>query len=162
MGIRWHDRISNEDVLQRAGMMSLESTIMRSQLRWTGHVLRMNSKRLPRQTLYGELKTGRRSIGRPLLRFKDTLKRQLTKANIPPDNLEKVAVNRADWRNLVRAQTNAAELERRQAMEEKRALRHAKASGLQEETDKPYACTVCTFRSTSKIGLWSHARKHKN
>ena len=159
MGIRWHDRISNEEVLQRAGMMSLESTIMRSQLRWTGHVLRMNSNRLPRQTLYGELKTGRRHIGRPFLRFKDTLKRQLTQAKITPDNLEKVAANRAVWRKLVRDRINAAELERHQAMVEKRAVRHAKASCLQE-TDKPYACTVCTFRSTSKIGLWSHARKH--
>ena len=75
MGIRLQDRISNmsnEEVLQRAGMMSLESIIMKSQLRWTGHVLRMNSKRLPRQTLYGALKTQKPS----LLPLHDALKRQ--------------------------------------------------------------------------------------
>ena len=132
---------------------------MRSQLRWTGHVLRMNSKRLPRQILYGELKTGRRPIGRPLLPFNDTFKIQLTQAKIPPDNLEKVAVSRAVWRNLVRDRINAAELERHQAMEEKIAVIHAKASRLQE-TYKPYANIICTFRSSGKIGLWSHARKH--
>ena len=98
MGIRWQDYISNEEVLQRADVISVESVALRSQLRWTGHVIRMQEERLPRQTLYGELQAGKRSIGRPLLRYKDTVKRQLKPPKIAPYTLENIASQRAEWR----------------------------------------------------------------
>ena len=159
MGIRWQDRISNEEVLQRADVISLESVVLRSQLRWTGHVIRMQEDRLPRQTFYGELLTGKRSIGRPLLRFKDTVKRQLKLTNIAPHALENIASQRAEWRRLVSTTANLAEEERRQAALNRRAARHAKASST-NNIDKPFECNVCGFRSASRIGLWSHSRKH--
>ena len=159
MGIRWQDHISNEEVLQRAGVISLESVVLRSQLRWTGHVIRMNKERLPRQTFYGELQTGKRSVGRPLLRYKDTLKRQLKLTKIAPHTLENIASQRVEWRRLVATAANTAEAERHQAAESKRAARHAAAS-CPHNVDKPYECNICGFRSASRIGLWSHSRKH--
>ena len=98
MGIRWQDYISNEEVLQRADVISVESVALLSQLRWTGHVIRMQEERLPRQTLYGELQAGKRSIERPLLRYKDTVKRQLKPPKIAPYTLENIASQRAEWR----------------------------------------------------------------
>ncbi|XP_065279376.1 uncharacterized protein LOC135895225, partial [Emys orbicularis] len=38
MKIRWQDKVPNLDVLERAQMTSIEMMIMKSQLRWTGHV----------------------------------------------------------------------------------------------------------------------------
>ncbi|KAI8481584.1 hypothetical protein Bbelb_406840 [Branchiostoma belcheri] len=57
-GITWQDRISNVEVLRRAGMPAMEAMITRSQLRWTGHVIRMPEERLPRHLLFSELKEG--------------------------------------------------------------------------------------------------------
>ena len=40
MGIKWQDKITNNDVLQRARMDGIEAMLMRAQLRWVGHVQR--------------------------------------------------------------------------------------------------------------------------
>jgi len=42
---------------------SLEAIILRWQLRWLGHVIRMPGNRLPRRLLHSELSCGRRSVG---------------------------------------------------------------------------------------------------
>ena len=49
-GIRWQDRVTNQEVLDRAGSTSIESMLLKS--RWTGHVIRMSDSRTPRQLLY--------------------------------------------------------------------------------------------------------------
>jgi len=49
-------------------MPSIEKTIIQAQLRWTGHVARMNEIRLPKRILYGELALGKRSRGHPKAR----------------------------------------------------------------------------------------------
>nr|XP_027214220.1 uncharacterized protein LOC113807214 [Penaeus vannamei] len=100
MGITWKDHITNVEVLRRANISSMEAMIARSQLTWTGHVIRMSEERLPRALLFAELKDGTRPRGRPRLRFKDTVKRCLT-AGITYQQLEKLASDRAGWRSLV-------------------------------------------------------------
>jgi transcription termination factor 2 len=82
LGIKWQDYVSNEDVLNRANLLSLESILLKQQLRWAGHVARMEDSRLPRVVLCGELKLGSRSIGAPKKRYKDQLKKQLGLAGI--------------------------------------------------------------------------------
>jgi len=52
-------------------------------LRWAGHVHRMDNSRLPKQILYSQMKEGTRGVGRPRLRFKDTVKRNLKDLKIP-------------------------------------------------------------------------------
>ena len=72
MGIRWQDKVSSLEVLDRAGLSSVEAMILKAQLRWTGHVIRMDSSRIPHQFFYGALSQGHRNIGRPKLkRHKD-------------------------------------------------------------------------------------------
>ena len=39
--ISWKDHIPNVEVLRRANMSSIEATLTASQLRWTGHIIRM-------------------------------------------------------------------------------------------------------------------------
>nr|XP_027226759.1 uncharacterized protein LOC113818771 [Penaeus vannamei] len=101
MGITWKDHITNVETLRRANISSIEAMIARSQLRWTGHVIRMSEERLPRALLFAELKEGTRPRGRPRLRFKDTVKRRLTLAGISYQQLEKPASDRAGWRSVV-------------------------------------------------------------
>jgi len=70
--ISWKDHVTNLDVLQRANSTSIESILIKAQLRWVGHVIRMEEHRMPRCLMYGELWQGRRYQGRPKLRYKDT------------------------------------------------------------------------------------------
>jgi transcription termination factor 2 len=49
---------------------SLESILLKQQLRWAGHVARMEDTRLPKAVLFGELKLGSRSVGAPKKRYK--------------------------------------------------------------------------------------------
>ena len=39
MRIRWQDRITNQEVLDRAGSTSIEAKILQAQLRWSGHAM---------------------------------------------------------------------------------------------------------------------------
>ena len=61
--------MTNNEVLQRADMPSIEAMLLSQQLTWTGHVVRMNDDRLPKAVLYGELWQAKR-IGRPHLRYR--------------------------------------------------------------------------------------------
>ena len=48
IGIRWQDRVTNQDVLDRAGSTSIESMLLKAQLHWNGHVISMSDSRIPR------------------------------------------------------------------------------------------------------------------
>ncbi|TWW63251.1 Sodium/hydrogen exchanger 9B2 [Takifugu flavidus] len=97
MHIKWQDRVTNLAVLDRAGLVSIETMIMKAQLRWSGHLIRMDSTRLPRQVFYGVLSQGQRNTGRPKKRYKDCIKDSLKYCGIPPAQLEAQAQNRVGW-----------------------------------------------------------------
>ena len=78
MGIKWQDKITNNEVLQRAKMDGMEAILMRAQLRWVGHVQRMSNNRLPKQIFYSELASGARNREGQMKRYKDTLKQTLS------------------------------------------------------------------------------------
>jgi pre-mRNA-processing factor 17 len=58
----WTQHISNEDILQRAGVPSIETRIRQLRMIWLGHVIRLGPARLPYQALFGQL-AGQRSRG---------------------------------------------------------------------------------------------------
>ena len=80
--IKWQDKISNTEVLERANMRSIYTILCETQLHWLGHVKRMDPGRIPKDLLYGELAEGSRHAGRPKLRFKDVCKRDMKQCNI--------------------------------------------------------------------------------
>ena len=47
---------SEFEVLEKAQITSIETMLMKNQLRWLGHCSKMNDSRLPKIILYGELK----------------------------------------------------------------------------------------------------------
>ena len=51
--------------------------IIKAQLRWTAHVIRMDESRIPRQLFYGELTEEKRNPWRPKKRYKDNLRANL-------------------------------------------------------------------------------------
>ena len=75
LGISWQDKVSNADVLSRAGLPTMYTLLRQRRLRWLGHVRRMEDGRIPKDILYGELALGRRTTGRPHLRYKDVCAR---------------------------------------------------------------------------------------
>ena len=75
MRITWMDKVTNKEILERTGVLSLKDLLIRKNLRWTGHFMRMSPDRLPKQVLYSQLSSGHRKRGHPRLQFKDTIKR---------------------------------------------------------------------------------------
>ena len=75
-------------------MESVEAMLVKSQLRWAGHVVRMPDDRLPKAVFYGELTSGKRKRGGQKLHYKDVLKRHLKAADVDVDTLESDAKNR--------------------------------------------------------------------
>ncbi len=79
------DKVKNKDILERTGLPSMEDLLIRKNLLWTGHLMRMSPNRLPKQIPYSQLSFGHRKRGRPHLRFKDTIKRTLKLRDIKTD-----------------------------------------------------------------------------
>ena len=51
LGIKWQDRITNLEVLDRAKSTSIKSMLIKAQLRWVGHVIRIEEFRIPRRLM---------------------------------------------------------------------------------------------------------------
>ena len=94
--------------------MSIEARILKTQLRWVGHVIRMDDQRLLKHLLLGELCSGRRNRGRPRKLFKDCVRANVTHRVIDPKQLESVAANRESCRALTYQAQNSFESKRRQ------------------------------------------------
>ena len=109
LGICWQDRITNTVVLDRAHSSSIESMLLKTQLRWVGHVIRMEEHRMPRRLLHGELAAGKRHQGRPKKCYKDSVKANLQWCNIKPKDLESCARDCLLWRARVRQATTSFE-----------------------------------------------------
>ena len=158
MNIRWQDRITNLEVLDRAKMTSIEAMILKAQLRWIGHVIRMDDCRLPKQLMYGELSSGKRNQGRPRKRFKDCVKSNIRYSGIPPKQLEQRAMDRSGWRALTTQAHDNFEERRRADVAEARNRR--KASIAAPNHPGQFHCPHCTRVCRSGIGLNSHLRAH--
>ena len=63
--ITWQDHVSNEDVLKRAILLSIESISLQVQLRWAGLVTKMEDVRMPKAVFFSELQEGKRDLGAP-------------------------------------------------------------------------------------------------
>ena len=159
LGIRWQDRATNTDVFKRTNCISIEAMLLKSCLRWTGHVIRMEDQRIPKQLLFGELEQGHRGQGRPCKRFKDTVKAGLQWCDIPPTELVATALDRQRWRTLTQSTSSALEEERRHQAQSARERRHLAACI--PATNANFQCPDCARLCKSKIGLQSHSRTHR-
>ena len=159
--IRWQDKVPDTEVLKRADMTSMITTMHKAQLRWAGHVTRMEDTRIPKQMFFGELSEGKRSVGAPRKRYKDSVKASLKEFGIPQGNWECLAANRQSWRSRISKGAKAAESDRRSKAESKRAARKARENASASTSNIPLlTCPTCGRDFRARIGLISHLRTH--
>ncbi|XP_076066106.1 uncharacterized protein LOC143039751 [Oratosquilla oratoria] len=154
--IHWKDCITNNEVLFRAALPSVEATILQHRLRLVGHVARMKPSRLPKIILFGELAHGKRPRGAPKRRYKDQLKLSLTQAGIPPIDREDMVQDRLMWRQAVKSGVEGFETQRRERDKQRREERKAKATKPQPPPTLP--CDSCPRLFWHRLGLLSHIR----
>ena len=163
LNISWKDKITNTEVLTRAGLSSMYTLLRQRRLRWLGHVRRMDDGRLPKDLLYGVLKSGHRDQGRPVLRYKDVCKRDLKALNIDETSWEKLADDKDEWRTTLHRQLKVGEENLKEKAAEKRETRKAKEQHktTTESTPPPnsHQCERCKRNCGSRIGLYSHQRR---
>ena len=138
LGISWQDHIPNTEVLARAGSLSMYALLTKRRPRWLGHVTHMHDGRLPKDILYGELATGSRPTGRPTLRYKDVLKRDLKAGGIAPAGFEALAADRSGWRYTTESAIKTAGSRRERSSGKKRELAGARE---QRQIQHPWMTT---------------------
>ena len=94
LGITWQDRIPAKNVLAQARILSMFTLLGQRRLRWLGHVSRIEDGRILKDMLYGELATGSRPAGRPVLLYIDVCKQDLKAGDINPAGWEAAAALR--------------------------------------------------------------------
>ncbi|BHF69146.1 hypothetical protein SprV_0301218800 [Sparganum proliferum] len=92
LNLRWQDRITDTDVPEPTGILSICALLRQLQLCWNGHLVRMDDKRPPKLLFYGDLSRGSRRKGGEIRRYKDTLK----------TSLRSLQINLANWVDLGR------------------------------------------------------------
>ena len=156
LGISWQDKVPNTEVLSRAGLPSMFTLLRQRRLRWLGHVHRMPDGRIPKDLLYGELATGSRHTGRPQLRYRDVVKRDMKAVDIDTETWENLAADRSQWRGAVTKHLKTGEDKLTQAATERRVRRKLCVSSVQQPA---YTCNTCNKDCHSRIGLQSHSRR---
>ncbi|EYC44370.1 hypothetical protein Y032_0463g1909 [Ancylostoma ceylanicum] len=107
-GITQLDRICNQDIRQRFGVVAIDDKLREARLRWFGHVLRAKGDKVCRIGYDLEV-PGKRPKGRPKQRWLDTLHADLKLARIHPDQ----AHDRAIWRQRISKADPATKREKR-------------------------------------------------
>ena len=159
MNIRWFHKISNIQVLQQSKLKSIKATLNLSQLRWAGHLVRMEDSRIPKQLFYGELSKGKRRIGRPKLRYKDSLKANMKETKIDVVVWEKQALERSKWRTTINKKVTESEETKSKNKKEQRAA--AKARPPVASINTSIVCQTCNRVCASNFGLRAHMKIHK-
>ena len=160
LGISWQDRVAKTDRVTRAGLPTLYSLLRQNRLRWLGHVHLMDDGRIPKDILYGELTSGRRSTGRPQLRYKDVVKRDIKALDINTATWEVTVADRATWRSTLNQNLKTGEEKLMNATADKRTLRKERSTSDKPETT--YKCFLCGRDCYSHTGLYSHKRRCSN
>ena len=99
----WQHRISTQALGQQLGLDSIDMYIARRQLRWLGHVSRMDfESRLPRRMLSSWVPHAR-PPGAPTMTYGRSVCKAMAKFGIDPMRWHELAADRVAWRNMLKA-----------------------------------------------------------
>ena len=98
-GITRRDKIRNEDIRRELGVESILDFVERGQLRWFGHVKRMDHERYPKRMLEW-IPQGRRPAGRPKKRWLENIERGIDRRGSSLTEVNEVGLceDRHEWR----------------------------------------------------------------
>ena len=154
LSIKWQEKIPDTKVLNRAGMPSVYTMLMKSQLRWAGHIVCMPNRRLPKRNYYlASYKKGsapavrQRSVSRTYLK---TLFKTFT---IDLDSCEAEVQDICGWRAAVYEGTKGSKASKTHAAEQ---CRKARTDSVKSSAAAPIPCPHCPRLFQAKIGLTSH------
>nr|VZH93471.1 unnamed protein product [Spirometra erinaceieuropaei] len=157
--LNWQDRIPDTEVLELTGIPSIYAILKQMQLRWSGHLVRMDNERLPKRLFYGDVATGSRRQGGQIRRYKDTLKSSLKRLQINPTNWQELARDRPTWRRTVKTGAAIYEANRIAAAKAKREARKSQLRPVRNAaTQPPPTCPRCQRTFRARIGLVGHLR----
>nr|VZI30406.1 unnamed protein product [Spirometra erinaceieuropaei] len=139
--LNWQDRIPDTEVLERTGILSIYAILKQMQLRWSGHLVRMDDERLPKRLFYGDVATGSHRQGGQIRRYKDTLKSSLKRLRTVKTGAAIYEANRIA----------AAKAKREARKSQLRPVRNAAAQPLP-------TCPRCQRTFRARIGLVGHLR----
>ena len=105
---------------------------------------------LPREILYGELREGVRRVDRPLLRYKEVIKRDLRSALIDTSAWEDIAKHQDIWRQSVKTGVSKAEANASVQATCKRAARKEGTASACDSTR--HVCATCNSTETATPG----------
>ena len=120
--VSWKEHVPNQEILRSAELTGIEAMLNQAQLRWSGHVTRIDDSRPPKQLFHAELSTGKRHKGGQRKRYKDVLKSTLKACNIPVDEWQALAQDRPAWREEREADYRAWMIRDRQGRTECQTL----------------------------------------
>ena len=93
------DKIRNTTIRDQTKAEDIKTKIERNQLRWFGHVNRMNDNRIAR-SVYNAKTQGKRPRGRPRRKWEEDIKEALKKRNLSFLEGSRKCQNRKDWRKI--------------------------------------------------------------
>ena len=96
----WDHRISTTALLRRLGIETIDTYVSRRQLRWAGHVARMDMARLPRRMLSSWVRS-KRPPGSPQMTYGRGLKKAMNYMGIAHSSWHELAQDRDAWRAAI-------------------------------------------------------------
>ena len=102
-GVTRLDRLRNEDIRRELEVEDIFKFVERGQLRWYGHVKRMDENRYPKKYV-DWIPEGRRPVGRPRKRWKENIDMSMRKRDFSLQEVEneRLFENRQRWREFLR------------------------------------------------------------
>jgi len=92
--------ISTDHLFDRMSLRSIDSYVTRRQLRWAGHVARMDFTRLPRRMVPSWVPSNR-PVGAPEYTYGRGLYKALKKAGVDRNVWYDLAVDKCYWRKII-------------------------------------------------------------
>ena len=108
---------------------NVSAYIRQRRLRWLSHVHHMEDGRLPKDILYSEFYNVPRRTGRPKLRYKDVIKRDMAGLHISPQSWETLAADRNRWSASLSFGYALSATSYAEKMEKRRAHRRQRRDG---------------------------------
>ena len=102
-GVTRRDRLRNDDIREELDVEPILHFVERAQLRWYGHVMRMEENRGPLK-YYKWNPAGKRPVGRPRKRWKDGIREAVAARGETLDHVEETELfaDRGEWRTFTR------------------------------------------------------------